>query len=180
MTPCHALSSGGVNNMITVGNVDYYHCRYDVTLSQAGTQPQHSSGDHFDSSGAWHGNIACKLLWVVSCPSLRSDHKHCAVLCSSAATSPLLPVSRISIATVMSEQWGPNKEASGDQVCRAGPGWGLSWLTHTAASVFALYISTLLAAAAWPALLLSLNTVSWVWFGAQQSPENVDLSKLTL
>ena len=80
----------------------------------------------------------------------------------------------------MSEQWGPNKEASGDQVCRAGPGWGLSWLTHTAASVFALYISTLLAAAAWPALLLSLNTVSWVWFGAQQSPENVVLSKLTL
>ena len=120
----HAANSGGVNNMIRVVNVDYYHCRYDVTLSQAGTQPQHSSGDHFDSSGAWHGNIACKLLWVVSvsCPSLRSDHKHG----RSAATSPLLHVSRISIATVMSEQWGPNKEASGDQVCRAGPGWGLS------------------------------------------------------
>ena len=80
----------------------------------------------------------------------------------------------------MSEQWGPDKEASGDQVCGQGlAGAGLSWLTHTAASVFALYISTLLAAAAW-ALLLSLNTVSWVWFGAQQSPENVVLSKLTL
>ena len=26
----------------------------------------------------------------------------------------------------------------------------------------------------------SLNTVSWVWFGAQQSPENVVLSKLIL
>ena len=38
---------------------------------------------------------------------------------SFTATSPLLHVSRISIATVMSEQWGPDKEASGDQVCGA-------------------------------------------------------------
>ena len=78
----------------------------------------------------------------------------------------------------MSEQWGPDKEASGDQVCGA-------WLVRAcldSLTLLPVYLRCifLLCWLLLPGLLLSLNTVSWVWFGAQQSPENVVLSKLTL
>ena len=98
------------------GNVDYYQCWYDVT-----PQPGRDPAPAQQWWPLWQlGRLAWqhRMQTVVGCV-LPITEIWSQTRVRSAATSPLLHVSRISIATVMSEQWGPDKEASGGQVCGA-------------------------------------------------------------